>query len=428
MGDDIINNGDEILNSQVIEERGADASAQGRGAVMEADGNEVKAEAPAKEAKTEKPKDIRDAIKKALDDTKPNVGKGEDDGKAKPDADGKQAQPIGKDGKPVAQEQPNGKGLAGKPEKQEEIANGAADEGQRQGEAADANKRQLEGRQFDVPPSRLLPSAREKWANVPTVVKQDFARIMSEHETEVSQLREVSESYAKVAHFDKMAKEGGTTLDQALTKYVNMENMFRQDPAHGFRELMSNLGMQPAQAIGAILRAFNVSPATLAQHISAEPHHYMSRPSMPQQQPQQAPQQRQPDPEVAAIKEQLTAMKVEKIVADVVSPFAAQHPDYFQLEPTIAEIIKSGIIERIHGSNLNEAQKLEVAYRMAGGQPSGGVAQEEAAQPEQPKPRPVDPDGQLSARGAPNGGKSQSPQKKFKSNREALEAAFGSGR
>ena len=55
-------------------------------------------------------------------------------------------------------------------------------------------------------------------------------------------------------------------------------------------------------------------------------------------------------------------------VAPVVEQFENSHADYRQLKSQFASILRSGVIEEIYGTGLEPGQKLEQAYRMAGGQ------------------------------------------------------------
>lgn len=114
--------------------------------------------------------------------------------------------------------------------------------------------------------------------------------------------------------------------------------------------------MQPQQAISHILRAFNVSPQALAAHINQEPNSYMSQ--QPQRQQQIQPQS---NPDVEALKQQLSEMQTHIAHQQFVEPFAKENPRYYELEQDIAFFLQSGKIP----ANLSPAEKLEAAYDMA---------------------------------------------------------------
>lgn len=415
----------EHLPSQIIEPRDDAANAQGRG----------KADP---DAPKEQPKPgIRDAIKQAIKDQAQKVpadDKGDKSGKIddaaknakadNPPVDGKKPQDekLGPDGKPIA------------PASDDDDNSGANDAdkpGDRAQDGRDADgKPQSGGRDYDEAPARLLPAAKEKWNNVPNVVKQDLHRMFRESEQEAERVRPIVEKYAKIQHFDQLAERSGTTLHRALERFVGMEDTFRADKAEGFKALLTNLQITPVQAISSLLKAYNVSPITLAAHIAQNEHMYTGlNDGGQQQQPAPQPQrQQQENPEVAALRQELQTERLERQASElaktVIEPFAKAHPDYFKLEGDIAKIITSGILEQMYGSGLTHEQKLQEAYRMAGGSTASAPLPQDdnASDPNKPTPRPVDPDGQKSQRTAPSGGANHTPKPRFKSNRDVLEA------
>ena len=199
------------------------------------------------------------------------------------------------------------------------------------------------------PPQKFLPRAKELWPNVPNEVKGEVARLVSEHENEVKQAREFITPLVKYHH---MATQAGTTVHDALDRYVNMETALRQNPAEGFKALLSNMKMQPQQAISHIIKAFGVAPQQLAQHIAQNERDYVA-PDV-QQQPRE-------DPRISQLQEQLAEERAERMRASVIEPFKANHPRYVELEQDIAFFLGSGKIP----SNLSHAERLEAAYDMA---------------------------------------------------------------
>jgi len=161
-----------------------------------------------------------------------------------------------------------------------------------------------------------------------------------------------------------MAKQGGTTVKEAMGAYVRMEQALRTDPTAGFRDLMNNMQMHPTQAIGHIMRAAGVTPQQLVEHMQRAPDAYTGLSPQRQAQPQAQPQQRQTDPEVAALKQEVEAMRAERVANDVIRPFAEEYPEYFDHEDAIAKVLGSGIIDQIHGNGLSPRDKLEAALFM----------------------------------------------------------------
>lgn len=264
-------------------------------------------------------------------------------------------------------------------------------------------------------PDNLIPAAKEKWANVPGEVKGEIARIIREHDTEVSSAREFITPLVK---YHQMAQQTGTTLPEALERYIGMEQALRHNPAQGFKQLLDNMQMDPTQAIGQILRAYNVDPQALAQHIAQSPQAYM--PEAPQQR-QQAPE----DPRIGQLQQQLAQQRAEHIRETVVEPFIASHPRYQELERHIASFLQSDMIP----ASLGQKERLEVAYDMAAR--INPVSTYEAPQPQpdlaSPSTRAVAQDlgGNKSVRGAPSSGVDTSNRAKRKMSRgEAIEAAM----
>lgn len=221
-----------------------------------------------------------------------------------------------------------------------------------------------EGRKIIEAPARLLPQNKELWKGVAHPIREEWVRREQEYETERAQYQEAKALSDDLADFNRMAKESGTTLKQAMGNYVNMENAFRSDPAQGFRALMSNLQMQPQQAISHILRAYGVSPQQLVQHMTANPNDYTSLARQPVQQPQAQPQAQQANPEIQELRKQLDEMRATQLADQIIAPFAKEYPEYYENENQIAEVLKSGIIERIHGNGLSPRDKLEAALLM----------------------------------------------------------------
>lgn len=255
--------------------------------------------------------------------------------------------------------------------------------------------RQSEGRKHSEPPSRFLPEARTKWANVPNEVKAEFHRVSQEYETEINESRAARERYDAIREYDEMARSNGGDLKQTLEKVTAIEAAIARNPIAGLEMILREVG--PRKPDGS-----HMSLVEVARFVAAQSPEQM-RALMAQG--QQAPQKRQIDPEVARLSNELSEVKSQMAAATlmpVIQDFASRHPDYHALEPQMAAILQSGVIDQVFGSGLTPAQRLTEAYRMAGGTPS----QSETA-PAHPdtsaRPETLDA-GTKSVRGAPNGG------------------------
>ncbi|WP_051767913.1 hypothetical protein [Sphingobium sp. DC-2] len=365
---------------------------------------------PAPDEGEKKPESRMDAIKRAAEDLE----------KAQPKAEEKPAEE-----KPEAKEQPKEEGndqAEQKPatdEKPEPKQKPFKDMSEEERKAAiermtPEQRRRYEQSQIQAP-DKFIPSAKDVWRNVPGEVKGEIARVLKEHESEIQGAREF---IAPLVKYHQMAQQSGTTLDQALDRYVKMEQALRQDPAHGFRALLENMEMQPQEAIAQILRAFNVNPQQLAEHMAQQPHAYMAQaPRQPQQKPE--------DPRVGQLQEQLAQERANTLRTTVIEPFAASHPRYAELERDIAFFLQSGRIPQ--SLSLNE--RLEVAYDMAARINPASNVSEPSARDDGLAPQPsrvaTDLSGSKSVRGAPSSGVDTPTRRKRNMSRgEAIEAAM----
>lgn len=291
---------------------------------------------PVEEAKPEAPakaESVRDSLKAELDKTK------EPEKVEKP----VKTEKLEEEPKPVAKTEVK----SATPEKEFDASEQVKEQ---------QTERKSEVRDRPEPPARFLPRAKELWRNTPNEVQSEVSRIVREHETEVQQYRESHQFREELKEYEELGKQHGVTVKQALDNYVGIERKFAESPPEGFRQLLSNMNMQPQQAISHILRAFNVTPQALAAHINQDPNSYVSR--APQVQQQVQPQH---NPEVDTLKQQITAMQAQMAHQQYIEPFIQDHPRYHELEQDIAFFLQSGKIP----ANLSPAEKLEAAYDMA---------------------------------------------------------------
>lgn len=255
---------------------------------------------------------------------------------------------------------------------------------------------------YSEPPTKFLPEARTKWANVPNEIKSEFHRVTQEYEHEVSEHRQFRE---ELREYEDLAKQNGVTIKDTMSRYVAADRALNQDFGRGVAQMAQMYGHTPAQAIAAVMQGFGVTPQQYIQAVTQNP--ALAQVRAPQMQAQQAPEPRQSqiDPEklTSQIKAQLRA---EMTAEQTVSQFASSRPDFGQLAPQIKGILDSGVIDRLYGSGLSYEDKLAEAYRMAGGSaPSSVTSQQAAPTHSEQEARPVNPDaGKKSVRGAPSNG------------------------
>lgn len=285
-----------------------------------------------------------------------------------------------------------------------------------------------EGRKIIEAPARFLPRAKELWNNVPHPVREEFDRVMKEAETEKAQYAEAKQFRDELAEYDTMAKQSGTTVKDALKNYVAMEQALRSDPATGFRQLLQNMQMHPVQAIGHILRAAGATPEQLVQLVQNNPAALTSLAPQPVErnvQPQSP--QTVADPRVDQLERQISEMRAQSVAAQVIAPFAQEYPQYYAHEEQIAIVLKSGIVEQIHGTGLSPRDKLEAALfmvapntRRSGQYASEATVQSSDASDATPA---VDLRGTKSVKGSPSSGETQFRRRGNMSKDEAIMAA-----
>ncbi len=226
------------------------------------------------------------------------------------------------------------------------------------GQDGKADARPSEGRDYTKPPARFLPRAQENWANVPNTVKEEIHRLETETQREIETHRAGATAWKELESFDQMAKQSGTTVKDALTNFVNINNLLRQNPVAGIERVLQSVGVTPQQ---------------YAQHVMGQ----QAQPQQPNGQagaprPSQQPDigrivQQQVSQALQPIMQQFNEQKEQQTLSHVqntiIAPFKNEqgHERYDELEEHIAKFLNSGMIP----SNLSERQKLEEAYWMA---------------------------------------------------------------
>lgn len=226
----------------------------------------------------------------------------------------------------------------------------------------DAKPAQSEGR-ADKIPSRLLPKEREVWANVPNAVKAAWERMEREHTEAAETHREAAEFRESLRQYDDMAKQAGTSVKNALDRYVEFDKAIAQDFGRGVSQIIQANGKNPVEAVAQIMRAAGVLPAQLGAYLQGNPAQ-----AKQQQQPQQQvqdPVARQAMQEVQQLKQMLAQQQqeasVRQVEADIVTPHAAKYPRFAELQEPIAKLLSSGMIP----ASLSQVERLEVAQDMA---------------------------------------------------------------
>jgi hypothetical protein len=152
----------------------------------------------------------------------------------------------------------------------------------------------------------------------------------------------------KVRPFHDLATKHGTTLQRALTNYVNMETKLRQDPIGGLDVIVSNLNLRSPDGQKLTFR-------DIAYHVLSQSPEALK--TMQMGNAQQAAQQQigSLHAEIAGLKQTLQQMHTQaqfSYTRSAVDQFADAHPRFDELGDLIENELKFGF-------------DLETAYRRA---------------------------------------------------------------
>jgi hypothetical protein len=96
-------------------------------------------------------------------------------------------------------------------------------------------------------PKRFTAAAKEAWPSVSETVRADVLRMEKELTVGLRKHQAAAARDAELADFHDQAVKGGTTLKEALRKYVALEDMLRADPDRGLEALFENIGISPLE-------------------------------------------------------------------------------------------------------------------------------------------------------------------------------------
>jgi hypothetical protein len=94
------------------------------------------------------------------------------------------------------------------------------------------------------PPPGFSVATKQAWDALPDHVKADIAKRETEIETGFQR-------YTGLSRFAEEAERNGTTLQNAVSDYVAVENELRKDPVSGVEFLFQKMGMNPINVLNA---------------------------------------------------------------------------------------------------------------------------------------------------------------------------------
>jgi hypothetical protein len=95
------------------------------------------------------------------------------------------------------------------------------------------------------PPARFSSAAKAEWASVPETVRAEVLRLEAELVAGLKKHQFAATRDADLARFHDRAAKCGTTLEDALSRYVSLEDLLRADPDRGLEAVFQNIGVSP---------------------------------------------------------------------------------------------------------------------------------------------------------------------------------------
>lgn len=231
-------------------------------------------------------------------------------------------------------------------------------------------------------PSRLLPKAREVWANTPRVVQAEFERFEREIEAERQTNKAATDLHAELREYDDIAKGAKTSIKEALDRYVNFDKVLSKDFGQGMAMIAKEQGKQPVEAVASLLRALGTTPEQYAQHVIANPQAHQIAPQQQERQAATDPVMARLDQMEQRFQERDTQSARDRVHAEIVAPFMATAPRFEELAPAIEKLLKSDIVPQ----SLSAAERLETAYDMAERLNPSSVTRQTASDPDRDAP------------------------------------------
>jgi len=202
---------------------------------------------------------------------------------------------------------------------------------------------------FRDPPPRMADHAKNDWATAPESVRGEVYRMQREFDHAYQHYRGAAEAFMPVAKFDQMAKQYGTTLEQALTNYTGIEQKLRADPVAGLDQIVYNLGLTDPET------GRRITLRDVAYHVLSQSPEQLKQMQQGNQQNAAQHQIGALHREVTGLKQHLSQMHTAQqfhYTRSQVDHFADQHPRFDELGPIIERELQLGF-------------DLDTAYRRA---------------------------------------------------------------
>jgi hypothetical protein len=92
------------------------------------------------------------------------------------------------------------------------------------------------------PPARFSPAAKAEWYTAPELLRAEVLRLERELTAGLKKHQSAAARDASLSEFHALAAKGGTTLKEAVSAYVSVENLLRTDIIKGLELICQNAG------------------------------------------------------------------------------------------------------------------------------------------------------------------------------------------
>jgi hypothetical protein len=105
------------------------------------------------------------------------------------------------------------------------------------------------------PPARFSPAAKAEWDTAPALLRAEVLRLEWELTAGLKKHQAAAARDADLAEFHALAAKGGTTLKEAVSAYVSVENLLRTDIIKGLELICQNAGQSLKDVAAKVLGA-----------------------------------------------------------------------------------------------------------------------------------------------------------------------------
>jgi hypothetical protein len=191
---------------------------------------------------------------------------------------------------------------------------------------------------YREPLGRMDERAKAEWAATPESVRGSMYRMHAEFSKAYQRFQNDHKIMRSIRPFHRMARAQGTTLRNALTNYVGIEQKLRTDPIAGLDNIVNNLNLRTrdGQQLGLRDIAWHILNQTPDQHRALQAQNTQT--ALGQQLGRLSRQQ-------GAIAQQMQQLHYERQFAHTrweVDRFAETHPRLDELSERIAQELRLG--------------------------------------------------------------------------------------